>query len=545
MSQKASIVSALIIGALLCGVSFILMRQVNPVIRDPLSSDSLKQIMQGIYDADHSVVVPDHDISGLIVPHHLTASKTIASGIRMLIKRKPKTVLLISPDHFNKCPTVICTTHGTFTTLLGPVKTDDVSIDFLSRSSLVTLDHTLFDGEHGIGAVTPFIKRYLPDTTIVPVVLSQKIGWYERRETILKALQGIYDRTDSIIVSSDFSHYLPLTQADQMDEDTAEVLFAGDLQGIAQLKNPDQSDCPNCLWAFANIAKNNDFYNPSVILHTNSSRILHDESVKETTSHFAIAWYKNDDLTGDDPAVAGDVTMTRTDKTPQLHPVMKRFWSGKGLRFVNLEGPLATTCIKDPNNIFTFCNLENIWQGLLGLATHWGIMNNHMLDQHREGIEQTKRIIADNHETWVGDSMITAGNVHLIALTALMNPVIDAPTLDLSASYDQVINQLKKKSETGTLTVVLVHEGKEYRALTSDKENAYLRSFIDAGADVVVAAHTHVLSDMEIYKGKPIFHGLGNFIFDQFDKASTSTSMAVRLRKENGRIMFETLRTRE
>lgn len=530
--------------ALSAGISFLYGDQPDPIIRDPLPSNSLQQIMQGIYDADKNVTVPDRTIPGVIVPHHLTASQGIASGIRILINQKPKTILVISPDHFTKCPTLICTTRGTFTTLLGSVKTDDKLVNALSHSSLVTLDRSLFDTEHGIGAVTPFIKHYLPDATIVPVVLSQKIGWYEQRETMVKTLQGIFDQADAIVVSSDFSHYLPLSQADQMDEQTAEVLFAGDLQGIAQLKNTDQSDCPNCLWAFANIAKNNDFFNPSVLLHTNSARILQDESVKETTSHFAIAWYKNDDLSGDDPAVAGDVTMTRTSKTPQLRPVMKRFWTGRGLRFVNLEGPLATTCA--PNReMFTFCNAEALWKGMLGLATHWAVLNNHSLDQYKEGLDETKRIISAAGETWVGDSMVTSGNVRLISLTALMNPVIDAPALDIPASYKHVIDQLHVKAATGTLTVVLVHSGREYAALGSDSYHQYLRTFIDAGADVVVAAHTHVLSDMEIYKDKPIFRGVGNFIFDQFDLPSTSTSMAVRLRKEGDRIMFETLRTRE
>jgi poly-gamma-glutamate capsule biosynthesis protein CapA/YwtB (metallophosphatase superfamily) len=95
------------------------------------------------------------------------------------------------------------------------------------------------------------------------------------------------------------------------------------------------------------------------------------------------------------------------------------------------------------------------------------------------------------------------------------------------------------------LTVVLVHAGREYAALGYDAYNQYLRTFIDAGADVVVAAHTHVIGDMEIYHGKPIFRGVGNFIFDQFDQASTSTAMAVRVRKEGEKILFETFRSRE
>ena len=37
--------------------------------------------------------------------------------------------------------------------------------------------------------------------------------------------------------------------------------------------------------------------------------------------------------------------------------------------------------------------------------------------------------------------------------------------------------------------------------------------YIDAGADMVIGSHPHVLQGMEYYKGKPIIYSLGNFIF--------------------------------
>ncbi|KXT02611.1 hypothetical protein AC579_1993 [Pseudocercospora musae] len=40
------------------------------------------------------------------------------------------------------------------------------------------------------------------------------------------------------------------------------------------------------------------------------------------------------------------------------------------------------------------------------------------------------------------------------------------------------------------------------------------RAMIDAGADVVVGHGPHILRGIEVYKGKPIFYSLGNFIFE-------------------------------
>lgn len=544
MKKSILFLGCICIGALLVGVPFLLQDEQKEIIRDALPTDALQQIMLGIYKADRSISVPSHRVRAVVVPHHLTATQSIAAGIRMLTYSKPRVILVVSPDHFNECPTVICTTYGSFTTALGSVHTQDMVVKKLARSSLVTIHHTLFHKEHGIAAVNPYIKHYVPEATIVPIVLSQRIEWYPQRQVLLKTLQGVFDQVDAFVVSSDFSHYLTLTKADEMDEQTAQALFAADIEAIAAFNNPQQSDCPNCLWNLSVIAKNNDFYNPSVIAHTNSARLLQNESVQETTSHFAMAWYANDDLHGNDLAVAGDVTMTRTAKTPQLHPMMKQFWAGDGLRFVNLEGPLSFTCEAD-RSMFTFCNAAHLWNGMLKLATHWAVINNHMFDRYEEGFNETKKIIEDAKEVWVADRFVKADRVQFITTTALMNPVLDAHALDLGYSYRQVIDELKQSTATGVLTVVLVHAGKEYRALTSIKENEYLRSFIDAGADVVVAAHTHVLSDMEIYNNKLIFRGVGNFIFDQPDEVATSTAMAVRVRKENNRLLFETLRTRE
>jgi poly-gamma-glutamate synthesis protein (capsule biosynthesis protein) len=36
--------------------------------------------------------------------------------------------------------------------------------------------------------------------------------------------------------------------------------------------------------------------------------------------------------------------------------------------------------------------------------------------------------------------------------------------------------------------------------------------FVEAGADVVLGAHPHVLQPAELYKGKPIIYSLGNFV---------------------------------
>lgn len=62
--------------------------------------------------------------------------------------------------------------------------------------------------------------------------------------------------------------------------------------------------------------------------------------------------------------------------------------------------------------------------------------------------------------------------------------------------------------------LVIVHGGHEHWQLPSTRMQETYRFFIDAGSDAVVNHHQHCFSGYEVYKGKPIFYGLGNFCFD-------------------------------
>jgi poly-gamma-glutamate synthesis protein (capsule biosynthesis protein) len=55
----------------------------------------------------------------------------------------------------------------------------------------------------------------------------------------------------------------------------------------------------------------------------------------------------------------------------------------------------------------------------------------------------------------------------------------------------------------------LVHAG---GGVLADYERPLAKAAVDAGADIVVGHHAHALRGVEIYKGKPIYHGLGNFV---------------------------------
>lgn len=73
---------------------------------------------------------------------------------------------------------------------------------------------------------------------------------------------------------------------------------------------------------------------------------------------------------------------------------------------------------------------------------------------------------------------------------------------------------IKEARQNADRVLVIIHGGHEHFQLPSPRMVETYRFFIEAGADAVVNHHQHCFSGYEIYKGKPIFYGLGNLCFD-------------------------------
>lgn len=74
---------------------------------------------------------------------------------------------------------------------------------------------------------------------------------------------------------------------------------------------------------------------------------------------------------------------------------------------------------------------------------------------------------------------------------------------------------IKEAKSHADYVLVIVHGGHEHWQLPSPRMKDTYRFFIDAGADAVVSHHQHCYSGYEVYNGKAIFYGLGNFCFDE------------------------------
>jgi poly-gamma-glutamate synthesis protein (capsule biosynthesis protein) len=74
----------------------------------------------------------------------------------------------------------------------------------------------------------------------------------------------------------------------------------------------------------------------------------------------------------------------------------------------------------------------------------------------------------------------------------------------------EAVRQLRPSVD---VLIVAFHKGIVHTPVTlAMYERPLAEAAIDAGADVVVGHHAHILKGVEVYQGKPIFHGLGNFV---------------------------------
>ena len=88
-------------------------------------------------------------------------------------------------------------------------------------------------------------------------------------------------------------------------------------------------------------------------------------------------------------------------------------------------------------------------------------------------------------------------------------------TIPFPEDVEKLRVQIADTRKHADLVVVSFHQGQASRpAILTDYEVTLARAAVDFGADVVLGHHHHFLRGIEIHKGKPIFYGLGHFVFD-------------------------------
>lgn len=197
----------------------------------------------------------------------------------------------------------------------------------------------------------------------------------------------------------------------------------------------------------------------------------------------------------------------------------------------NLECP--ATAIKAPVFKQYIFRAEPEWLPALKShgITHLNLANNHSIDQGRDGLLDTYQNIQKagimpfgagrNMQEAIQPVLLSERPRKIWLLASLQlalenyaylpdSPCVSQMTID---SLCACIGRLRR-ADPSSYIIVSLHWGWENHLDVVPRQRYDAHRLIDAGADCLACHHTHTRQPMELYRQKPIFYGLGNFIFD-------------------------------
>jgi AmmeMemoRadiSam system protein B len=221
-------------------------------------------------------------LSGITVPHHLVAADLIALAFRMADGSRIEKVIVLFPDHFKRSRLPFATTRKTFETVFGPLESSQADVRLLLQSRGLVDESDLFGSDHGIGAILPFIRYHMPFARIVPIAVSasRKEDW----DKLAVRLKQIAGPTTLVVQSTDFSHYLPLQEAVQRDQEVLNVLAAGQPDAVARLRQPQHTDSRGSQYLQMRVQQEVFYARPAVLFNSNSQAYA-SRALAQTTSY--------------------------------------------------------------------------------------------------------------------------------------------------------------------------------------------------------------------------------------------------------------------
>lgn len=205
----------------------------------------------------------------------------------------------------------------------------------------------------------------------------------------------------------------------------------------------------------------------------------------------------------------------------------------------NLEGPITleksisqNTVPGGPGNFtFTFSPaiipvLKNNNLTLLNLG------NNHILNFGQTGLMSTRQYLADADMVYFGDVGEEASEESFYYLEIFEQKIA-------FISYNQFVTGSKNralaailtaKNQGASLIILFSHWGNEYVPEANQVIVNLAHEFIDAGVDLIIGGHPHVIQNKEVYQNKTIYYSLGNFVFDQYFSKETQEGLLLKIK---------------
>ncbi len=200
------------------------------------------------------------------------------------------------------------------------------------------------------------------------------------------------------------------------------------------------------------------------------------------------------------------------------------------LNFGNLECPVSDVG-RDLHHRYSFRADPKVIEGLKYAGFRvMSLANNHMDDWDRPALLDTVRRLRAAGILPVGAGandlevhypvVIPLNGVKLAFLAYVAIPPEEAsaePDVPGVAwlDADRALADIRFARPLADLVIVSLHWGVEYASRPARTQQNLARQMIEAGADLIVGGHPHVVQPLEQYRGRWIAYSLGNFIFDQ------------------------------
>ena len=226
---------------------------------------------------------------------------------------------------------------------------------------------------------------------------------------------------------------------------------------------------------------------------------------------------------------------------------------GSDLVVGNLETPLAAV-LPDRSPVgtrYSFAGDPTLARHLaFGGFDVMSLANNHAYDLRGEGVEQTPKILEQLGITAVGAARAEGPRfavetverdgwrIGFLALTTKANipslhGVPPLPLLEVTQIEQQLVPLVQDARASHDLVVVLAHWGEEYADAPLWEQRAAAHALVEAGADLVIGHHPHVLQGIERHGHGLIAYSMGNFLFENVKDIPRMTGV-LRVRYEAG-----------
>lgn len=192
------------------------------------------------------------------------------------------------------------------------------------------------------------------------------------------------------------------------------------------------------------------------------------------------------------------------------------------LVIANLEGPLPGAS-KDESDHMRFngnadCLDQLKWINLFSLC------NNHINDCGYLGMDESIEHLeakSFKHTGLFKEQYVpylfekNGKKFAIITLTDIINHEVgeDSPWR-LLRMEDSSLSYIEEYDRKGYYVILYAHVGMLFTRFPNPVTRDYLHKCVDSGADLIVTVHSHCLGGYEKYKGKLIFHSLGDFVMD-------------------------------